>query len=412
MPEDLLLADRDFRLLLLGQTTSQLGTQVSGVAVPLLAVLVLDASPFELGLVSASATVSFALVGLPAGAWLDRVRRRPVLVACDLVRAVLLASIPVAAAAGVLGIGQLVVVSLLVGFARVFFDVGYQSYLPGLVGRDRVLAGNSALEAVRATGQVAGPGLGGWLVGVLGAADVVAVQAATFAVSAVSLLAIRAQEAPPPARVARTRLRAEVEEGLRFVLGSRVLRALALCSALGNFSFAVASAVTVVFMAHTLGLSPAAIGAVMAAGSVAVMVGAACIPSLGRWFGSARLTWLSVAVSAPLTLLGPFAWDSGAASIALLVVSAAAGEAGQIVYAVTSVSLRQRLVPEHLLSRVSATSRFLIMGLFPLGALLGGVLGSLVGARTTLWVAAGLMCLSCLPVAAVVGRAREVDELS
>jgi MFS family permease len=406
-----LRAHRDFRLLLLGQTTSQLGAQVSGVAVPLLAVLTLDATPFEVGLVTASSTLAFAVIGLPAGAWVDRARRRPILVASDVVRAVLLATIPLAAVLDVLTIAHLVVVSLLTGVARVFFDVGYQSYIPSVIGTDRVLAGNSAMETVRASGQVVGPGVGGWLIGVIGAASVVLVQAVTFAVSALCLLLIRTPEAPPPTRRDGSRLRAEIAEGLRYVWRHRFLRATAITSAAGNFSFAVASAVTFVFMAQTLGLSPAVIGAVVAAGSVMVMVGAALTTRLSRRVGSARIVWLSLAVTGPLTLLGPFAQSRDAWSIALLVIGAAAGEAGQIVYAITNVSLRQRLCPPHLLGRVSATMRVLIMGLFPVGALLGGVLGEVIGARATLWVYGAIATLSCVPVYAVLRRRRDVEEL-
>ena len=185
---------RDFHLLLVGQTTSQLGTQVSGVAIPLLAVLTLGASPFQLGLVTAAGALAFAVIGLPAGAWVDRWRRRPILIASDLARTALLLTIPVASLVGILTLTQLIVVSLLVGAARVFFDVGYQSYLPTVSGPDRLLGANSAMETVRAGGQVAGPGIGGWLVSLVGAANVMLLQAATFAVSAVSLLAIRAPE--------------------------------------------------------------------------------------------------------------------------------------------------------------------------------------------------------------------------
>jgi MFS family permease len=168
-----LLRSRDFRLLLVGQTTSQLGAQISGVAIPLLAVLELDATALEVGLIGASSTVAFAVIGLPAGAWVDTWRRRPILISSDLARMVLLATIPIAALFGVLSIAQLVVVSLLAGFARVFFDVAYQSYVPSVIGKDRVLAGNSAMEMIRASGQVVGPGLGGVLVTLVGAASVV-----------------------------------------------------------------------------------------------------------------------------------------------------------------------------------------------------------------------------------------------
>ncbi|MFE5291888.1 MFS transporter [Isoptericola sp. NPDC056618] len=162
---------RDFRLLVAGQTTSQLGTQVAGVAVPLLAIDALGATAFEVGLLGAASTIAFLLVGLPAGAWLDRMRRRPVMIAADVVRAVALLSVPVAAWWGVLTMAQLLAVVLVVGFARVFFDVGYQAYVPALVSKDRVLAGNSVMELLRSGGQVAGPGLGGVLVSVLGARE-------------------------------------------------------------------------------------------------------------------------------------------------------------------------------------------------------------------------------------------------
>src|SRR3982750_3204093 len=215
---------RDFRLLLFGQTTSQLGAQISGVAVPLLAVLTLGASPLQLGLVSAAGTLAFALIGLPAGAWIDRRRRRPILVASDLSRTALLLTIPLAAVLGILTLTQLIVVSLLAGVARVFFDVGYQSYLPAVTGTDRLLGANSAMETVRAGGQVVGPGIGGWLVSLLGAANVVLLQAAPFAVSAASLLAIRAPEPGPPVVVDRPRMRTEIAEGLRFVADTPLLR--------------------------------------------------------------------------------------------------------------------------------------------------------------------------------------------
>jgi MFS family permease len=143
-PSRSLFASRDFRLLLAGQTTSQLGAQVSGVALPLLAVVTLHATAFEVGMLGAASTLAFAVLGLPAGAWVDRVRRRPLLVASDVVRALLLATIPLAALLGLLSMWQLLVVSLLAGVARVFFDVGYRSYLPSVIGRDRVLAGTSS----------------------------------------------------------------------------------------------------------------------------------------------------------------------------------------------------------------------------------------------------------------------------
>jgi MFS family permease len=403
-----LFASRDFRLLLLGQTTAQLGTQVSGVAIPLLAVLTLDASAFEVGLVSASSTLAFALIGLPAGAWLDRMHRRPVLIASDAARAGLLATIPLAAVLGTLTIAHLVVVSLLAGFARVFFDVGYSSYLPTVIGKGKLLAGNSAMETLRASGQVIGPGLGGFLVSILGAAAVVLVQAVTFAVSAVSLLLIRTREGALPTLDVRPRLWPQIREGLRFVARNRILRATALASAASNFSFAVASSVNFIFMSRSLDLSATAIGLIIAAGSVTVMIAAAITPRMARAFGSARIIWLSLAVSGPFAILAPLAQPGW--GVALLLVSIAAAEFGQIVYAITNVSLRQRLTPDRMLSRVSATMRFLIMGSFPAGALLGGILGEL-SIRGTLIFVAGIAILVPIPLYLALRGTRDVEEI-
>jgi predicted MFS family arabinose efflux permease len=403
-------AQRDFRLLLIGQTTSQFGTQISAVAVPLLAVLTLRASAFQVGLISASSTLAFALVGLPAGAWLDRWPRRPVLVIGDVVRAVLLASIPLAEWLDALSVAQLVSVSLLAGFARVFFDVGYQSYLPSVTGKDRVLAGNSAMELLRASGQIAGPGIGGMLVSLIGAATVVLVDAGTFAVSAVTVFAIRSREQIHEADTrTATPLHRQIGEGVAFVARNRVLRSIAMTSGLSNLGFAVASAVNMIFLSRTLGLSAPAIGAVLAAGAATVMAGAACAPLLSRLVGSVRIIWLSLAVTGPLTLLGVLAQPGRL--VLLVVAGSAAGEFGQIIYAITGVSVRQRLCPDRMLGRVNATMRVMIMGLFPLGALAGGVLGDVLGARTTLAVAGAVMLTCPVPVYRALRRTRDVEDL-
>jgi MFS family permease len=400
---------RDFRLLLLGQTSSQFGSQVSGVAIPLLAVLTLHATPLQLGIVNAAGTVAFLVIGLPVGAWTDRLPRRRTLVCSDLARAVLLGTIPAAAALGVLSMSQLILVALLVGAARVFFDIGYQSYLPSLLGSEQVLSGNSAMETIRAGGQVVGPGIGGWLVTVVGAADVISVQAATFTVSALTLLGIRAGEAPRRRRADRPRLRSEVADGLRFVASVPVLRAIAVTSAAGNLAFAIGSAVSVIFLTRTVQLSAAGIGLVMATGALAALLGAATTPRLARRLGSARVIWLPLAVTGPITVLGALARPGW--SVALVFVGTIAGELGQIVYAISNVSLRQRLCPPELLGRVNATMRVAIMGLFPLGALLGGAFGDAFGTRPTLLLSFTLLALSPWPVYRVLRAARHVDDI-
>jgi Na+/melibiose symporter-like transporter len=316
-----------------------------------------------------------------------------VLVAADLARAALLVTVPLAAHWRLLTLTQLVVVSLLSGAARVFFDLGYQSYLPTLLGPGQVLAGNAAMETARGSGQFVGPGLGGWLAGLAGAANVLGVQAVTFLASAVSLTAIRTAE--PPAPRAPRHLLADVRHGLRLVAEDRVLRALAASSAVSNLAFAVASAVTVIFWTRDLRLTPAAIGAMVGAGALATVLGAALTPWLGRRLGPDRTVWLSLAATAPLTLLGPLA--SPGWPIVLAVAGGTAGELGQIVYAITSLSLRQRRCPPDALSRVNATMRFLIMGMLPLGALLGGALGDHLGPRLTLLASQALLIAAVVP---------------
>ncbi len=404
-----LLRRRDVLLLLLGQVSGQLGAQVSAVAIPLLAVLALQATPWEAGLLAASGTVAFALIGLPAGAWVDRLPRRPVLVAADLVRAATLLAIPIAAALDAVSMGLLLVVTFVVGLARVFFEVAYQAYLPAVVGSPDLLAGNAALETVRTTGQIAGPGLGGWLVGVAGAANVVLVQIAAFATSALTLLAIGAREPSRPRRP-RARLRTEIAEGLRFVLRTPPLRGTLLASAVSNFAFAMASAVSFIFMARTLRLDPTAIGLLVGAGAVTAMVGAAFTPLLARRVGSARIIWLALAVTGPLAALGPLAQPG--LLIGVFVLSLAAGELGQIVYAIAANTLRQQVCPNELLGRVGASMRVLVMGCFPAGALVGGLLGGTIGVRGTLWTVGGVMLLASLPPYVTLRHVRDVEELA
>jgi Na+/melibiose symporter-like transporter len=298
---------------------------------------------------------------------------------------------------------------MLPGFARVFFDVGYQSYVPEVIGKDHVLAGNSAMEALRSSGQVLGPGVGGALVAALGAASVVLIQSVTFAVSAGSLLAIRTREPVTAADHDRPPLRRQIAEGLRFVGRNSILRSSAIASAAANFSFAIASAVTFIFMSRTLHLSPALIGLIVAAGSMTVMLGAVLTPVLSRVAGSARIIWLSLLVTAPLALLTALAQPGW--SVVLVVVGFAAGEFGQIVYSITNVSMRQRLCPDRMLGRVNATMRFLIMGLFPLGALVGGGLGELIGLRGTLWVAGGILLLCPIPLYLALRKTPNVEDI-
>ncbi|MGW4645515.1 MFS transporter [Kitasatospora sp. NPDC004289] len=383
--QDRLLAHRDFRHLLLGAATSQAGSQVTLVALPLAAVLELHASAFQVGLLTAAETAAFVLVGLPAGAWLDRMRKLPVLVRADLVRLLAVGSIPPAALAGVLTMAQLYAVALVTGVATVFFDVAHQSYLPSLLPRDRLVAGNGALETVRSSAQIVGPGLGGGLVQLLGAPLAIVADAVGYLASALLLGRIRAvEEEPRPAAVGS--LRAQVAEGLRFVLGHPLLRTIAAATGLSNLFAAVLMAVQTVFWVRELELSPGAIGVLLSVSALGGLAGALCAGRLAARFGQARVIWLSALLAAPFALLWPL--SAGPAAPVLFAVGSAVVLFGAVVYNVAQVSLRQALCPPELLGRMNATMRFLVWGTLPLGALLGGAVADAAGPRTALWVCA------------------------
>ncbi|WP_411130056.1 MFS transporter [Streptomyces sp. x-19] len=389
-----LLRMREFRFLLAGAAAGQAGAQVTLVALPLVAVLELDAPAFQVGLLTATETAAFLLVGLPAGAWIDRMRKLPLLIRTDVVRALAMASVPLAGAAGVLTMAQLHAVALVTGVATVFFDVAHQSYLPQLLHRDRLVAGNGALEAVRSTSQVAGPGLGGGLVQLFGAHLAILANVLGYAVSALFLLGIRRPENTPQPTPGAS-LRANIAEGLRFVLGQPLLRVIAGTTSLGNFFTAVLMATQTVFLVRVADLEPAALGLMLSVSAVGGLAGALCAGRLAGLFGQARIIWLSALVTGPFALLWPLSERGTAALFAL-----ASGVVffGSVVYNVAQVSFRQALCPPRLLGRMNATLRFLMWGTLPLGALTGGAVAGAYGARAALWLCAAGFLLVPLPL--------------
>ncbi|WP_354638735.1 MFS transporter [Kitasatospora camelliae] len=393
---DRLLAHRDFRHLLAGAAAAQAGSQVTLVALPLVAVLELDASPFQVGLLTAAETAAFLLVGLPAGAWLDRVRKLPVLVRADVVRCLAVGSIPPAALAGVLTMAQLYLVALVTGVATVFFDVAHQSFLPQVLPREQLVRGNGALETVRSSAQIAGPGLGGGLVQLLGAPLAIVADAVGYLTSAVLLLRIRAAEAAPPAPEPGRTLRAEVAEGVRFVLRHPLLRVIAAATALSNLFAAVLMAVQTVFWVRVLDLSPLAVGLLLSVSAVGGLAGALSAGWLAGRVGQARLILLSTAVTAPFALLWPLA--RGGAGAVLFAAGSGAVLFGAVVYNVAQVSFRQSVCPPELLGRMNATMRFLVWGTLPLGALAGGAAADAAGPRAALWMCALGFLLVPLPL--------------
>ena len=389
-----LLAEHDFRQLFIADSGSQLGTQIGMLALPLVAAVTLHATAFEMGVVSAVDTLPFLLASLPAGALVDRVRRRPVMIVCDLSRAATLISIPVAWWLGVLAIWQVVVVAFVLGTFSALFDVAYQSVLPQLVTPDKLVEGNSKLQAVAAVSQIGGPAVAGFVIRTLTAPVAVGVNAITYLSSAAFLSRIRARETRP-ARSAESHFGRDIVEGLRFVGGNPLLRAIAAEAGSANFFGAMSSAMLLYLLAHTLGVSAGVIGALLSIASVGGLVGAVCATRLARWVGEGRILWLSLGITSPFMVGVPLMRNDYTLWLAAAAFTVAV--AGSVVFSVTSVSFRQRLAPPRLLGRVNATMRFLVIGAMPLGALLGGAFGTWFGVRPTLWIAAVGAMLAFLP---------------
>ncbi|MGW8500304.1 MFS transporter [Streptomyces sp. CLCI03] len=384
---------RDFRLLIAGAATGQLGAQVTLVALPLVAVLELDAPAFQVGLLTAAETAAFLLVGLPAGALTDRMRKRPLMIRADLLRAVAMASIPAAALVGALTMAQLYVVALVTGVATVFFDVAHQSYLPQILPRDQLVAGNGALETVRSTAHVTGPGIGGGLVQLVGAQFAVIVDAVGYLLSALFLQRVRRTEEAPEPAAAGASLRKEIGEGVRFVFGHPLLRVIALTTGLANFCTAVLMATQTVHLVRVVGLQAGGLGLVLSASAVGGLLGAVCAGRLAAGLGQARVMLLSVLVTGPFALLWPLS-GHGLLGAVLFAAGSAVVSFGAVVYNVAQVSFRQGMCPPRLLGRMNATLRFLMWGTLPLGALLGGALAQSYGSRTALaWCAVGILAV-------------------
>ena len=400
----------DFLRLWSAETISQFGSQVSVLALPLVAIIVLEASAFEVALLGVFEYAPFILVSLPAGVWVDRLRRKPILVASDLGRGLALGSIPVAYALDALTIWQLYGVGFVVGFLTVFFDVAYMSYLPSLVDRRQLIEGNSKLEVSRSGAQIAGPGLAGGLVQALTAPVAVLLDAVSFLVSAVFLFRIRRPESAPTRdeRRAGPGMKAELKEGLRYVFGHRYLRWIAASTATFNFFGNVMYAVLLVFAVRQLDLSPGVIGAVLMLGNVGYLAGALVADRLARRLGVGPAIILGGSGSVGYLLV---ALTPEASPIPFLVVGLAIVAAGVPVYNITQGSFRQAITPERLQGRMNSVMRFIVWGVIPLGALAGGVLASLGGLRFAVAVGAVGSTLAVLPlVLSPVRTLREMPE--
>jgi MFS family permease len=386
----------DFMRLWSAQTISQFGSQVTLLALPLAAIVVLDASAFEVAALSAAEGAPWLLFSLPVGAWVDRVLRKPILVVADVGRALVLLSVPLAYALDALTIWQLYAVGFAAGVLTVFFDVAYQSYLPSLVERSQLEEGNSKLEVSRSGAQLAGPGVAGALVDLVTAPVAILVDALSFLASAAWLSRIEREERIEARGVERTRLAAEILEGLRFVARDPYLRPSMVYVAAFNFFTNVIFAIFLVYAVRRLDLSPAVIGLVLAIGSLGFLVGAFLAPRVSARLGVGTTMIGAAAVAGLALFLIPLAPPSNA--LPFLIASGVIVDFAIVLYNVTGISLFQAITPDRLLGRMNASRRFVVWGVLPLGSLAGGALASTIGLRETLFVGAAGASLGFLPL--------------
>ena len=387
----------DFRKLWAGHSVSAAGSEVTVLAVPLCAAVLLGASAFQMGVLTAAATLPHLVIGLIAGVWVDRLpRRRPLLIAADLLAAGALVTVPLAWVLGVLTVSQLVAVELVVGCCRVVFRPAYQSHLPDVVHREQLTVASGHLRASDSVAMLAGPALGGLLVQAISAPVALVVDAVSFVVSAFFIRSVRAPEraakvrtgAGPEVHSEARSMRRELTEGLRTVFANRSLRAVAGAAANLNLFGMLVMALFVVYATRELGFSAGLVGAVVTLGGVGALAGALLAPRMSAILGAGRTVVLASVVFSFALFAIPLARGPHGVELAVIGGGELVGGVAVMLFDVTSAGITLSSVPTELLGRVSSCLAFLTQGVKPLGALAGGVLGTALGLHPALWVAA------------------------
>jgi predicted MFS family arabinose efflux permease len=373
----------EFRKLWAGQTISAVGSSITYVALPLTAALVLGADAQQMGVLVAAGWVPFLLFALFAGVWSDRLPRKPLLIVTDLVRAAVLATIPIAAVLGVLRIEQVIVVAFLVGSMTVLFQAAYRPFIPVLVGRESLVEANSKLAMSESTARVVGPSLGGALVQLLTAPIAIAFDALSFVISATAVAMMSVHESPPPPSE-RKAMWTEIAEGLRACLTDRFIRTTMTVGALFNVAITMGDAVYVLYATRTLGLDAGLIGGVYTVGGIASLIGASTVQALIRRTGIGPGMLGALAVIAAASALVLAAGGSPLVAAGYLAARGALTSFSAMVYNVTSTSVVQAVTPDRLLGRVGGAGQVVSLGLIPIAALTGGWLGQHVGLWNTL----------------------------
>lgn len=381
----------DYRNLWMSQTTSLFGTGITLLALPLVALLALDASPFEIGLLWAVEYLPILLIGLPAGVWVERLPLRAVMIGADLIRAVALLAVPAALALDVLSMPLLYVVTFVIGLGTLFYDVAQLSVLPTLVAQERLVDANGKLELSRSVSQIGSPAVGGLMVQWLTAPLAVLADAVTYLASAYYVLRIR-KPAPVERPAEHNSLREDIREGMRFVFGHPLMRPLLLCATLAELASAIILALQVVFATEELSLSPAAIGVALAVGNGGGVVGALVAEPLARRFGTGPIFMVSIVLFTAGSAVLPLSAGPATFAVGMFIAYL-----GAFLFNVLQVSLCQAVTPPHLLGRMNSVFRFATWGVIPIGAAGGGLLVGVIGLPGVFWLAAGLNALSFLP---------------
>ena len=393
-PPGSLWSHADFLRLWSAQSVSAVGARITREGLPLAAVLTLKAPPEQLGALAALSLAPGLIVGLTAGGFVDRSRRRGLLIGADLARMAVLLTVPVAAWLHILTMGQLYGAAVLVGAASVLFEIADHAYLPGLVGRDNILDANAKLSVTDSIAEIGGPALAGALIQWLAAPLAIAVNAATYLVSALFLGAIKTREPPPPAATERrSHLLADLRAGVGIIWANPLLRPLFLTAAASNLFIYFFASLYVVFAIRALGLTPALLGVTVAVGGVSALVGALFGPAMIRRLGIGPAYLVAALLAAASALLIPMARGTGASAMLYLVLAQLLGDGFGVIAGVAATSLRQSVTPPESLGRVGAVFQAGPGGLAMVGALAGGLLAGHLGIRTTLTIAA-LGCMA------------------
>jgi len=400
-PSRSLLRHPDFLKLWTAETISVFGSAITQLALPIIAATTLEVTPFEFGLLTTIEFLPFILFSLPAGVWVDRLRRRPILIAGDLGRAIAIASIPVAFAFDALTIWQLYIVGFINGILTVFFDVSYQSYVPSVVDRDQLVDGNSKLEITRSAAQILGPGMAGILIGLLKAPFAMLLDSLSYVVSAIFVFFIRRPEPPvvahdEEAHGPKPSMRQEIAVGLRYVTGHRWLRSIAATTGTSNFFGNVGGAILILYLVDERNLGPAAIGFAFSVGSVGVLLAAFVTAWITRRLGVGR-TLVLMAFGFSLSGL-PVAFAPDALIWYAVALSGFLGGFCGVGWNINQVSLRQAITPPRMQGKMNATMRFIVWGTMPIGAILGGALGSVIGLQPTIVIGALGGLIAFIPV--------------